>query len=60
MEQTSKPTCSLVLPVVGKLISMLDVDKKVVVMDYKKGIHPMKSYMKVRLICMNLHNRMLK
>ena len=50
MEQTSKPTCSLVLPIVGKLITVLGKDKKFNVMDYSVGKYPKRKVVQVRTL----------
>ena len=48
MQQTLKPTISLVLPVIGKLISMLNRDRKFAVLDYSSGSISRKMHIKVR------------
>ena len=47
MEQTNRPTCSLVLPVVGKLIAMLSPERKLNLMDYTRPDKPKKYIMQV-------------
>ena len=48
MQQTSRPTCSLVMPIVGKLINMLSVERKVCYMDFSIPRQPQKIVVKVR------------
>ena len=48
MEQTHRPTCSLVLPVAGKLINMLSHDRKVSYTDYSLPGQPRKITTKVK------------
>ena len=50
MEQTQKPTSSLVLPIVGKLINTLKPEYKVVTFDYTDPLKVMKRSIQVCLI----------